>query len=126
VVAGIEITVSGTHGLDRVEASLTQAKGGVGAKGAKVVRRNGAKLERLAKQFAPVDTGHLRNEIHTDQSGDGRFGALEVSVVSSTPYSIFVERGTSRMAPRAFLGPALDRVAPEFIADCEALADLDL
>lgn len=123
----MEITVSGFGELETVTANLNQAKGAVGAKGAKVIRRNAAKVERAAKQFAPVDTGALRNSITTDVEGDGRFGGLSAEIGTDIHYGRFVELGTSRTAPAAFMGPALDRVTPDFVADCQALVgDIDL
>lgn len=118
----VSIWVEGIDELNTVEASLHRAGGAVGAKGARVVRAAAHRVEATAKLFCPVDTGHLRGSIGVGMGGDGRFGALEAVIGTSVSYSIFVEHGTSRMAPQAFMGPALDRVAPSFIAACEALA----
>lgn len=77
-----------------------------------------ADMERDAKAFAPVDTGALRNSIGTDLSG------LTAEIGPTVNYGIYVELGTSRMAPRSFLGPAFDRHAGEYVdAVTKAAAD---
>jgi HK97 gp10 family phage protein len=47
------------------------------------------------------DTGTLRNNIETTQPAP-----LRVEVSSNAPYSVALEAGTSRMAPRPYMGPA--------------------
>lgn len=39
------------------------------------------------------------------------------------PVGLFVEFGTSRMAPRPFLYPQLDKFGPEFVSDLERILD---
>lgn len=75
--------------------------------------------ERDAKIFAPVDTGNLRNGVTSEvrysaTSTIGTFGP-------SANYAPFVEDGTARMAPQAFVGPAFDRNTPPFISAMEAI-----
>lgn len=72
-----------------------------------------------AQAFAPVDTGNLRSSITGSILADG----LEVEVGPTAAYGRYVEEGTSRMAPRAFMGPAFDRAQPGFVAAVEALGD---
>lgn len=74
---------------------------------------------RDAKAFAPVDTGALRNSISSEVhysagSTTGEFGP-------TVHYGEFVEDGTSRMAPRAYVGPAFDRNTPPFVSAMEAI-----
>ena len=64
--------------------------------------------EREAKMFAPVDTGNLRNSISSEIRG------LTGVVGPTAEYAEYVEFGTSRMAPSAFMGPATDRNAAVF------------
>lgn len=126
-MAGIEISISGLGELDTLTAPLKRAGGSVGAKGAKVVRRNAARVERFGKQYVSVDTGATKNSIGVDTTGDGRLGEIGAEIGPTTDWAPFLERGTSRMPPYAFMGPAFDRVQPDFVADCEALvADIDL
>lgn len=68
----------------------------------------------LARANAPVDTGNLRAGIHgsTDVSHIRVVG----EVVSSAEYSVYVENGTSRMAPQPFMRPAQEAVTPGWLA----------
>ena len=47
------------------------------------------------------DTGTLRNNIETTQ-----VAPLAVEVSSNAPYAVALEAGTSKMAPRPYMGPA--------------------
>lgn len=113
----------GVDELNRVEADLRRAEGRIGARGAAVVRKSTLDGERIAKQFAPVDTGFLRSSITHEFRGDGRTGTMEGEWGPEAEYGPFVEWGTARMAPHAFAGPSLDRVTPDFIAAIEAISD---
>lgn len=105
--------------LNRLTVDLGRAAGAVGGKAAQVVRKSALSIEGTAKQFAPVDTGALRNSIGHDIIGDGRFGAVEAEIGPTVEYGPYVEFGTSRQAPAAYMGPALDRHAPDFVAALE-------
>lgn len=72
-----------------------------------------------AKAFCVVDTGFLSSSIGFTMDRDG----LGATVGPSAAYGAFVELGTSRMAPRAYLGPAFDRVTPGFVSALEQIAD---
>lgn len=108
--------------LNALAASLDDAGARVGARVALAVRATAARVEAEAKQFAPVDTGNLRSSIGTDIVGDSRSAAVEAQVGPTATYGRFVELGTSRMAPRAYLGPAFDRAQPGFVAALEQIA----
>lgn len=80
-------------------------------------------VERLAKQYAPVDLGPLRAGIYTAMSGDNNppdisedvirvwlpdpEGDLVAHVGPSVDYGIYQELGTREMAAQPFLLPAL-------------------
>lgn len=71
---------------------------------------------REAQAFSPVDTGNMRAGISWERRAfEGEFGA-------TAEYAPYVEDGTSRMAPHAFIGPAFDRQQPVFATAVEALA----
>ena len=62
-------------------------------------------IQQMAKQFAPVKTGKLRNSIKVkvkDNSGE---------VYSDVPYAGYVENGTAFMKAHPFMKPARDAVA---------------
>lgn len=94
---------------DRVvfdEAALRQlfdsAEGPVG----KELVRRALRVHRRAKQLAPVDTGRLRSSVEYEVGRDSR--GLVARIGTDVHYAIYLEFGTRRMTPRAFLRPALD------------------
>lgn len=90
----------------------------------KLVVATGHLIEGNAKQIVPVDTGALRSSIGTDitREGAGRGYSVTAEVGSPLDYAVYVELGTSRMAPYAYLGPSLDRYGPGFTAAAEVIA----
>ena len=62
------------------------------------------------------DTGHLTNSVSHRMTGPTE-GVVEVGA----EYGVYLEMGTSRMAPRPFLGPAVEKVWPEFEAAMEKI-----
>ena len=105
--------------LNRLAVTIDNAAKTIGETGSAVVRKTALDIEATAKAFAPVDTGALRNSIGTDVHGDSASRVVEAVVGPTVEYGPYVEFGTSRMAPRAFMGPALDRHTPDFIAALE-------
>ena len=77
------------------------------------VRRTGFAIVRDAKRFVPVDTGRTRNSIGMNYTGGGDHMSAECG--PTTNYAPYLEFGTSRMAPHAFMGPAADRNLPDFV-----------
>lgn len=118
------IWFEGIEELYAVEAELRRASRRIGARGARVLRASAHQVERLAKLWVPVDTGHLRSTIGPPEfSGDGRYGAAEAAISATARYAVYVEYGTRHMRPRPYMGAALDRVAPVFYAAVAAVAD---
>ena len=70
-----------------------------------------------ARRNSPVDTGYLRSSIATEYefSGEGVTGSVE----AGANYAVFVENGTSRMAPQPFLRPAFDKHREKWIRAME-------
>lgn len=115
----------GIEELNTVTAEIEVAKGGVGAKGSAVIRKYALQVEATAKVFAPVDTGHLKGSIGPpDYTGDGRFGGMSATITAHASYAGYVEHGTRNMAPHAFMGPALDRHTPDFVAAVSQISGL--
>jgi HK97 gp10 family phage protein len=56
------------------------------------------------------DTGVLRTNIETTQ-----VAPLRVEVSSNAPYAVALEAGTSKMAPRPYMGPATQNKKKEVI-----------
>ena len=69
-----------------------------------LLERVAAAVERDAKRFAPVDTGHLRDGIHAEEPRGNT-----VRVVAPADYAAYVEDGTEHMAAQPYLRPALYR-----------------
>lgn len=107
--------------LNSLAVDLARVPSRVQQKAPLVVRKVAADIERDAKLFAPVDTGFLRNSIGVDHPEP-----LEAVIGPTAEYAPYLEFGTSRMAPHAFMGPALDRHSGEFVAAFERLAEQSL
>jgi HK97 gp10 family phage protein len=107
--------------LGRLAADLRSAPHRVGVKALVVVRKTALDVEADAKALAPVDTGNLRSSIGRSERtwSDG----IEVEVGPTAFYGGFVEWGTSRHGPQAYMGPALNRREPGFLAAMEELAN---
>lgn len=112
-MAGIEVDASELNALV-VDLGLAGARAGAAV--SVVVRKTALRVEAEAKAFAPVDTGNLRNSISGEITSDGRSDAVEAVVGPTASYGAFVEFGTSRHGPQAFMGPAFDRAQPDFLA----------
>ena len=117
------ISVDGIEELNTIALTLKRAGGSVGLAGSQAVRRHAFMVQRQAKVFAPVLTGALRASITVELDGDGRSGGIVATVGPEVSYGGYVEFGTSRTAPAAYMGPAFDRVVPSFVAAIEAMAD---
>lgn len=103
--------------LNTLSADLTRAGLVTAHKASKAVQKTGMDLVHDAQAFCPVDTGNLRSSIGVDFDGDG----LGFEAGPTANYGGYVEFGTSRMAPHAYMGPAFDRQAPAFVAAAEEL-----
>lgn len=77
-----------------VRAALDAAK-------ARSLEGCGSVLEAFAKQLCPVDTGRLRDSITHEVHGDS------TSAGTNVEYAPYVELGTSKMAAKPYLKPAL-------------------
>lgn len=63
------------------------------------------RVQRRAKQIAPVDTGRLRSSVEYEVGRDSR--GLVARIGTDVTYAVYLEFGTRRMSPRPFLRPAL-------------------
>lgn len=73
----------------------------------KVIQKTAADIKRDAQAFAPVDTGNLRSSIGYETRE--LTGSVTAEIGPTASYGAYVEFGTSRMGPHAYMGPALDR-----------------
>lgn len=101
--------------LRRLSADIRRAAASTGQRAQVVIRKTAVDISSTAKKIAPVDTGNLKGSIgHSDLRTVGRSGSLSVEIGPTASYGVFVEQGTSRMAPQPFMGPAADQHAPAF------------
>lgn len=115
--------MSNTDDFRRFAVDARAAAGKLRTRTSQVVRATAARVQRDARILAPVRTGFLRNSIGVDtREGDN---AVSAEVGPAAYYGVFVELGTSRMAPRPYLFPAADRHTSNFYAAMEQLADMD-
>lgn len=116
--------------LNQLVATLDGRTASMDSRTSLIVRKAAFDVERIAKLLVPVDTGFLKNSIHTmvqTNSFHTFGGAIVAEVVAGAEYAGFVEHGTSRMAPQPYMQPALDRVSPGFLAALTAIGNpLDL
>lgn len=75
------------------------------------LKQVGDALLTRANANTPVRSGRLRSG---NRVKIGPFPSRTVTVSNDTPYAVFVEFGTSRMAPRLFLTRALNETEPEY------------
>lgn len=108
----VEVTFRTTIKYDRIPEITARFPGAVRA----AVAKAAYDTEADAKTLCPVDTGALRGSIKTQVEG------ASARVTASMEYAGYVEFGTYKMAPRAFMRPAADINEPKFIAAMEALA----
>jgi HK97 gp10 family phage protein len=97
-----------TSDLNRLEIDLGQMGPRMIEQAGKTVRSVGQRVVHDAKLLCPVDTGNLRASIGVEYDGD----SLGFRAGPTASYGHFLEFGTSRMAPHAYMGPAFDRAVP--------------
>ena len=90
------------------------------AKARRFVKKALFDIEALAKIYAPVDTGNLRNSIGTDLDGDEMGGV----VGPTAHYGGYVEFGTSKMGAQPYMNPAADKVIPKLRLALKGLVKL--
>lgn len=85
-----------------------------------VIQKHSQKIKDTMKSFAPRASGEMARSItyETHQLVHGAWGEIGPTATrDGFPYPAAVEWGTSKMAPQAFAGPALDRHSGEFVSD---------
>lgn len=113
----------GIDELYKVEAELATGKARMLAKGPMALRAATYRMQSYAMGAAPVDTGALRQSITTGFSGGLMAGWMEGVAGPEIRYGGYVEFGTERTRPQAYMAPALDRAGAEFELAMVALSD---
>lgn len=96
---------------------VTAARKSLEARARKVISKASSDITRDAQRAAPVDTGNLRSSISREVRG------LQAEIGPTASYGIWVELGTSRMAPQPYLFPALDKNLPAMEAAMTAITE---
>jgi HK97 gp10 family phage protein len=107
--------------LNQLSADLGKAAEGLLPRARVVIQKSAADIKRDAQAFAPVDTGNLRSSISYETRELSKAVVAEIGPTAS--YGAYVEYGTSRQAPQAYMGPALDRNGHLFEKAIAALVD---
>ena len=98
------MTIAAKIRLDTKRLDAIAAKLNTNTEGA--LKAISFQVEGIAKTLAPVDTGALRNSIHTERISDKLY-----TVGDGVEYGIYQEFGTHKMRAQPFLIPALEQVA---------------
>jgi HK97 gp10 family phage protein len=117
------VWVEGVEELNRLAVDLAGAPQRVGVRGAAALRKTAHDIEATGKAFCVRATGATANSIGVDFEGDGRSTQMGATIGPTTAYAPFVEWGTVKMAPRAFMGPAFDRHSGTFVQICQQISD---
>lgn len=89
-----------------VKNNFPAVRGEIRTQTVRVVNDTAAEVESIAKQLAPVETGRLRDSIHTENYRNGELKR----VVAEAEYAGYVEYGTVHSAAQPFLRPAVESV----------------
>jgi len=107
-VPTISMTV---RGGDQLARNLARLNGGERRQAQRDGLEAGARVVEIhSKRLCPVDTGFLRNSIQVDS-----VTPTEAIIAPHTEYAEPVEFGTSRMAARPYMRPALDQHEGEIL-----------
>lgn len=120
------MTTTWFEGIDelyKIEAELRTGKVRMLSRGPMVLRAATYRMQSYSMGAAPVDTGALRSSITVGFNGGLMAGWMEGMAGPEIRYGGYVEFGTERTRPQAYMAPALDRAGAEFAAALEALAD---
>ena len=85
----------------------------------KIVKHNGAELQKQAMRNAPVDTGNLKRSIGLSISDKG----LTAECAATADYAGYVEWGTRFQEPQLYMGDALAKQGEKFKRDMKKLVE---
>ena len=106
------------RGIEEVARNMDKLQEELSQELAVAVEREAFRIEGLAKEFCPVDTGRLRSSIHAEMTA-----THTAKISDGVQYGVFVEFGTSKMGAQPFFRPAVDASMPQFETDLRAALD---
>jgi HK97 gp10 family phage protein len=111
----VEITCD-VEGIEEFKAAMQQFDSGMQRHVHRLLAIWAADVKALAKQLAPVRTGHLRSSIYANIS------EWVAEIGAEATYALFVEFGTRYMQAQPYLYPAIQEYLPQLEAIiCEAI-----
>ncbi len=118
----VDVTIENSGDIQRLLQTLPQE---IFVQVQQVLTNGTIRLAERVRELAPVRTGHLLARIYADlgEMEDMQEAFAPLRVVADTDYASYVEFGTNKMAPRPFMGPAVDEVEPEILAEVDAVLD---
>ena len=102
-------------GMDKLEKALSKNKDLSGVK--RIVKGNGADMQKSAMRKAPVDTGTLKRYIMISMHDDG----MSSRIKALANYSSYVEWGTRFQNAQPFIKPSYDKQKIQFKKDLDRL-----
>lgn len=116
----LEVTIENESDIIRLMQTLPPE---IFEKVQQVLKNGAVRLAELARELAPVRTGHLMASIHTEfgENTEGEAAFDPVQVIADTPYASFVEFGTSKMKAQPFLTPAAEQTEPEVLEEIDSV-----
>jgi HK97 gp10 family phage protein len=111
----IEITCD-TEGIEEFKQAMQQFDSGIQRHVHRLLASWAADVKALAKQLAPVRTGHLRSSIYA------KIQEWVAEIGAEATYALFVEFGTRYMQAQPYLYPAIQEHLPRLEQIiCEAI-----
>jgi HK97 gp10 family phage protein len=111
----VEITCD-VEGVEEFKAAMQQFDSGMQRHVHRILASWAADVKALAKQLAPVRTGHLRSSIYA------KISEWVAEIGAEATYALFVELGTRYMQAQPYLYPAIQEHLPQLEAIiCEAI-----
>ncbi|HEM3608659.1 TPA: hypothetical protein U1C28_000556 [Streptococcus suis] len=99
------------QGMEKLTATISNAQPKAVEQSLQVLKNNGEKGKRIAKQLAPKDTEFLKDHITTSYPG------MEAHVHAEAGYSGYQEYGTRFQPGKPFMRPAIEEIQPQFQKD---------
>jgi HK97 gp10 family phage protein len=111
----VEITCD-VEGIEEFKNAMQSFDSGMQRHVHRLLASWAADVKALAKQLAPVRTGHLRSSIYA------KISEWVAEIGAEATYALFVELGTRYMQAQPYLYPAIQEHLPQLEAIiCEAI-----
>lgn len=107
--------------VHQLAADIDRNAAAVPAQARTVIKKTGfdtvAAIQQGIVDADAIDTGNMLNTTSVDFTDDG----LGFEAGPTAEYALYVDQGTSEIAPRNFTGPAADRTFPQVPAALAAI-----